>query len=127
MQSFFHFMYTLNLFILIYFSNLSFLLQEAFKLRLINLQHFCDPTWIPNPLTIPNLDRINFLNCNNLPYIPLRVQHFNNLSVLHLDLCKSLRCFLENIHFRSLITLIVSYCINFTQFSQIYRNIKRLK
>ncbi|KAH9783028.1 Disease resistance-like protein DSC1 [Citrus sinensis] len=100
--------------------------KEAFKLKFIDLQYSQYLTTIPHPSETPNLERINLWNCTNLPYIPSYIQHFNNLVMLCLSHCESLRCFPQNIHFRTLIEIDFSYCINLTEFPEISGNVIEL-
>lgn len=66
------------------------------------------------------------MNCTKLPYVPSSIQNFDNLSVLCLKGCESLKCFPSNIHFRSPIIVNFSFCVNITKFPHISGNIKEL-
>ncbi|KAJ0087422.1 hypothetical protein Patl1_07400 [Pistacia atlantica] len=65
-------------------------------------------------------------HCQSLVEIPLSIQYLNNLRILNLSHCESLRTFPSNINFRTLITLNLSYCCNLKMFPQISGNIKKL-
>ncbi|KAH9724836.1 Disease resistance-like protein DSC1 [Citrus sinensis] len=101
--------------------------KQAFKLKFIDLHHSKYLTKIPDLVETPNLERINLLNCTNLPYISSSIQNFNNLSVLSLAGCRSLVSFPRNIYFRSPIAVDFSDCVNLTEFPLVSGNIIELR
>ena len=101
--------------------------QEAFKLKSIDLHNSQYLTWIPGHSEVPNLERINLQNCTNLHYIPLSFKNFNNLRMMCLKGCESLRWFPSTIHFTSPITIDFSYCYNLTKFPNLSGNIIELR
>ncbi|KAL5778669.1 hypothetical protein ACOSQ2_009406 [Xanthoceras sorbifolium] len=96
------------------------------KLKWLILHDCPRLTKIPDLIVAPLLEEINLENCRSLLDICSSVHHLNHLRYLKLRGCESLERFPSNIHFESLISLDLSYCIKLTKFPQISGNIKML-
>lgn len=101
-------------------------MQEALKLKFIDLQHSYYLTRIPDPLETPNLEKINLSYCKELSCFPSTIQIFSNLVFLCCRGCVSLSCFPGNIHFDSPIDIDFSECISLTEFPSISGNVIEL-
>ncbi|KAH9783045.1 Disease resistance-like protein DSC1 [Citrus sinensis] len=116
-------------------------LEEAFKLKSVDLCNSQNLTRMPDLSETPNLERMYLLNCTNLPFISSSIENLNNLKevpssiesltnleVLDLAHCKRLNRLSASIcKLKSLSWLRLYNCSKLESFPGILENMARLE